>query len=47
MVLTVDKEAKVKSELEVNMMLDAYGDQLTILGVEWVSGSSTVLAVAT
>jgi hypothetical protein len=25
-VLTVDKEGKVKSELEVNMMLDAYGD---------------------
>jgi hypothetical protein len=45
--MTVDKEGKVKSELEVNMMLDAYGDQLTILKVEWIPGSNTVLAVAT
>ena len=29
------------------MMLDAYGDQLSILEFEWVAGANTVLAVAT
>lgn len=46
-VLTIDKEGKVKSELQVNLMLEAYGDQLNIVGVNWVPGSQTSLAVAT
>ena len=28
-------------------MLEAYGDQLSIIGVKWVPGTKTVLAVAT
>ena len=47
MVLTVDKEGKVLSELTVNLMLEAYGDQLSIIGTKWVPGTKTVLAVAT
>jgi hypothetical protein len=46
-VLTVEKEGKVKSELQVNLMLEAYGDQLNIIGINWVPGSPTSLAVAT
>lgn len=36
---------KVKNELRVNLMLDAFGDHLHIIGVEWMT--ETVIAIAT
>jgi hypothetical protein len=47
-VLTVcPKDGKVKSDLTVNLMLAAFGEQLTILNVKWVPGSKTILGVGT
>ena len=44
-VLTLANNGKVKASLPVNLMLEAYGDELSILDVQWVS--ATVLAVGT
>ena len=47
-VLTVcPREGRVKSDLTVNLMLAAFGEQLTILNVEWVPGARTILGVGT
>lgn len=40
-----NKNFKVKSEVKVNLMLDAFGDHLHIIGVEWIS--ETTIAIAT
>ena len=41
------KEGKVKSDLTVNLMLAAFGEQLSILNVHWVPAARTILAVGT
>ena len=41
------KQGKVKSDLAVNLMLAAFGEQLSILNVQWVPGARTILAVGT
>ena len=47
-VLTVcPKEGRVKSDLAVNLMLEAFGEQLTILNVEWVPAARTILGIGT
>ena len=37
----------VKQELTVNLMLAAFGEQLSIIGVKWVPGLKTFIAVGT
>ena len=39
------KEGKVKSDLTVNLMLAAFGEQLSILDVKWIPGARTILGV--
>ena len=39
------KDGKIKSELTVNLMLEAFGDQLTITKILWAS--KTIIAVGT
>ena len=47
-VITVcPKEGKVKSDLTVNLMLAAFGEQLTILNVRWIPAARTILGVGT
>lgn len=47
-VLTLDtKDGKVKSNLTVNLMLAAFGEQLSILNVKWVPSAKTILGVGT
>ena len=45
-VLTVcPKEGKVKSDLTVNLMLAAFGEQLSILDVKWIPSARSILGV--
>ena len=44
---TCQKTGMVKQELTVNLMLAAFGEQLSIIGVRWVPGSKTIIAVGT
>lgn len=46
-VLTLSKKGKVISKLGVDLMLEAFGKDLTITNVEWLPDSQTMIAIAT
>ncbi len=46
-VLTLNKQGKVTSKLSIDLMLEMINKDLTIVDLQWVPGSQTMIAVAT
>ena len=43
----MSKQGKVLSKLSVNLLLEIYANNATLIGVEWLPGSQTCIAVGT